>query len=95
MKLHLFTIFDTKAAAYNTPFAFSTTGQALRAFHDLVNDHQSTISKHPEDYQLWHAGEFDTDTGQLQSSEVKPIAHGTDFVAAGPSAVPLSVKRQA
>ena len=65
MKLKVFSIFDSKAEAFNTPFFFNMTGQALRAFEDLAKDPQAAISKHPEDYTLFEIGEFDTDTGQL------------------------------
>lgn len=66
MKLKIFSIFDTKAEAFNTPFFFSFPGQATRAFEDLVNDPQSQISKHPEDYSLFELGEFDSTTGVIE-----------------------------
>ena len=65
MKLKIFSIFDAKAEAFNTPFFFNMTGQATRAFQDLVADPQSAISKHPEDYTLFEIGEFDTDTANV------------------------------
>lgn len=67
MKLLMFTIRDIKADAYNTPFFFTTEGQALRAFQDLCNDQQSTINKHPEDYALYFTGTFETTTGDFEA----------------------------
>lgn len=88
----LFAIYDLKAEAYNPPFTVATKGQAIRAFSDLVNDSNSSISKHPEDYVLFKLGTIDISTGAL-NQELERIAHATDFVTLPSNAVPLSVKR--
>lgn len=80
MTLFMFSIYDNKADAFNTPFFMAARGQAVRAFTDLVNDGQSAISKHPEDYKLCVLGEFNVVTAEFMPSGVVSLGFGTDFV---------------
>ena len=70
MKLNIYSIRDSKISAYSQPFYSHTNGSALRAFADHVNDKTSAPNKHPEDYELFHLGTFDDETGEITS--VKP-----------------------
>lgn len=63
MKQRAYAIRDTKAESYGTPFYQPTHGAAERSFSSLVHDEQSTISRHPEDYDLYYIGEYDTNLG--------------------------------
>lgn len=65
MKTSIFSVFDSKLAVYNTPFFMQREQAAIRSFTDAVNDPQTTLNKHPEDYTLFHIGDFDDDTGEL------------------------------
>lgn len=65
MKLVIVAIRDVKTAAYMVPVFFLSTGQALRWFGDLVNDRQTDVGKHPEDYALWSLGGFDQQAGTV------------------------------
>lgn len=73
VKLQIFSIFDAKAAAFFTPFFLPTEGMAVRQFQDMVNDNESHLSKHPEDYTLFHLGEF-LDGDGLLAAEKPPVA---------------------
>ncbi len=66
MLLRAFTVYDSKVDAYLRPFFLQTPAEAIRSFKDTVNDQQSTISKHPEDYTLFEIGTFDESTGVLE-----------------------------
>lgn len=66
-KLQIFSIYDKKAVAYQNPFFYHQKGQALRAFEDAVNDPQIAFNKHPEDFSLFHIGEWDDSTGTIKS----------------------------
>ncbi len=55
----VFCVFDSKAAAYNTPFYLPTRGAAIRAFTDTVNDPETMFFKHSEDYTLFILGSYD------------------------------------
>ena len=66
--LQIYTIYDSKAETYNTPFLMLNDAVAVRSFQELLTDPMTTIQKNPEDYTLFHIGEFNGLTGQ-----VKPI----------------------
>lgn len=65
MKMQIFAVYDKKAVAYNLPFYYHQKGQAIRAFEDAVNDVQSPYHKHPEDFAIFHIGEWDDSTGVI------------------------------
>nr|QJB18754.1 MAG: nonstructural protein [Microvirus sp.] len=62
----VFFCFDSKASAYMPPFFMASKGEAIRAFTDLVNDGQSTVSRYPEDFTLFHAGSWSDSTGAFE-----------------------------
>lgn len=63
----VFAIRDQKAAIFNQPFFKLTHGEAERDFTTLVNDSQSTINKYPDDFDLYHLGDYDDQTGLIKS----------------------------
>ena len=67
MKLEVFAVFDDKIKAYMRPFFVRSKGEAIRTWVDSVNDSQSPFSKHPEDYVLFHIGEYDESTGSFEN----------------------------
>lgn len=71
MKLTICAIYDTATEAYMRPFTSQSTGQATRMFLDLVNDETHSISKHPEDYSLFHIADFFD--GNAKITEKDPI----------------------
>lgn len=66
-KLFVCAIRDQKMDAFMRPFVVPALGVAIRGFSDEVNRKDSDMSKHPEDYALYHLGSFDEDFGQLES----------------------------
>lgn len=78
-----FSVYDEKAAVFSPPFFMSTQGQAIRMFGDLVNDKQSSLSKHPADYRLFCLGEFDQSSGELKGvMPPKFMCAAADFINA-------------
>lgn len=59
MIYQVFAIYDAKVEAYNRPFYDQTKAAALRGFADAVNDPSLQLNKHPEDYTLFHLGEWE------------------------------------
>lgn len=93
MTLIAFSILDTKSGAFNTPFFFPARGLAVRAFGDLVDDAQSTISKHPDDYRLFEVGTFDLDSGKLTALDSpKFMSSAVEFLHPQPAVVPVPPK---
>lgn len=80
MILNIYSIYDLQIRAYSQPYYSHTNGSALRAFSDHVNDPQSQPNKHPEDYQLFHLGTFNDETGELTPT-TKPtmIGNATEY----------------
>ena len=59
MILKIYSIYDSKADAYQLPFFHQSTGSAKRSFQDLVNDGESAFARHPEDYTLFELGTWE------------------------------------
>lgn len=79
MKLNIYAIRDLKIDAFSQPYYSHTHGSALRAFTDHVNDPQSMPNKHPEDYELWHLGDFDDQSGQLNQDKPTRIGSANEY----------------
>ena len=82
MKLNVYSIYDTAAAAYMRPFYLQADAQAMRAFTDLATDADHQVGQHPEDYFLVRIGVFDDATGKLVPEDVESLATGLEVVAA-------------
>jgi hypothetical protein len=67
--MKIFSIYDSKADAYATPFFFKRDGEAIRAFTQLANDNNSQVGKFPSDYTLFELGEYDETTGVITPVE--------------------------
>lgn len=62
MKLQVVATYDAKSQLFGQPAYFQTKGVAIRSFGDQV-EKDPTISKHPEDFSLFHLAEYDDGTG--------------------------------
>lgn len=67
MELKIYSIRDSKGEIYMQPFFQKTHGEAERSFKQLANDEKTTVSKFPEDFDLYHLGTYDDQTGQIDS----------------------------
>jgi len=63
MKTNLFSVYDSAAARFTEPWPAATVELALRRFRHTVNAEGNDIAMFPEDYTLFHVGEFDQETG--------------------------------
>lgn len=76
----IFTVYDEKAEAFLPPFMLPKIQMAIRTFTDTVNNPETQIFLHPEDYQLFHLGEFDNTSATYQLlSSPKPLGNGLQF----------------
>lgn len=69
MILKVYSIRDSKTGIFNSPFFNHTNGEAERNFRDLCNDDKSMPGRHPEDYDLYHLGEYDDNTGKMSAKD--------------------------
>jgi len=76
MILHAYSLYDRKACTYSPPFFMASDGLALRALHDLVHDHATTVGRHPTDFVLFRVGKWSDDAGALEP--LSPLQHICD-----------------
>jgi len=72
MQLEICSVYDIKADRYGTPIFAESQLTAQRSFVDVVNNPDSPLNKHPEDYRLFTLGFFDDEDGNVESY-VKPV----------------------
>ena len=72
MKMVIVGTKDLAADAFGRPFYVPSIGVAIRSFTDEVNRQaeDNQMYHHPEDFQLYHFGEFDDNTGQFILLEI-------------------------
>lgn len=87
----IFSIYDIKAELFSPPFYMATAGEAVRAFKDLVNDNQSSISRHPGDYRLMCLGTWDDAAGAFDTTSQDSFGFGSDYKELPSSAIPLGL----
>jgi len=63
MKLQIFSVYDSKAAVYCAPFFCPTMAVAQRAFARTAADPETQMYAFPQDFTLFHLGEFDDEKG--------------------------------
>ena len=81
MIIKVYTVYDSKAECYLPPFYFKSTGEAVRAFSETVNQPTSTIGKHYSDYTLFEIGEYDDSSGMFSNYEPKiALGNGIEFL---------------
>lgn len=77
---NVFTVLDTKVGAYMTPFFSRSRGEAIRSFQDACSQPDSAFSKHPEDFVMFHLGEYDDNTAEFKLIAPESLAKAIDFV---------------
>lgn len=87
MKLQVFAVRDRAIGAFMQPWFAPSVGAAIRAFTDSVNDATSPWNKHPDDYDLWHLGEWDDQNGRFEVSESGVLAGAVAQIALGKQVV--------
>lgn len=61
----VFSIYDSKAAAYGRPFVDQSNGSAIRSVSEAANDKSTTLGKYPADFTLFELGTFDELSGKF------------------------------
>lgn len=70
-QLLMFSVYDSKATAFITPFFSPTTATAVRAFAAAANDHGHEFGRYAGDYTLFCIGTFDSESGKITPSNVQ------------------------
>lgn len=81
MMFKIVCVYDLKTESYSPPFFVRAHGHAVRSFTDEVNNAESQLNKHPEDYALYSVGEFDDTSGVVNGSPPVLLARGSDLLS--------------
>lgn len=98
MRMQSFSVYDSKASAYMLPWFMQSPGEAQRAFTEMVNDprQQNALTKYPEDFTLFHLGEWDDSTGQFHPFKTpKPLCKALEVKKAPQPDPQLSLIKEA
>jgi len=67
MQHKIYSVRDSKAEVYLQPFLQKTHGEAERSFLRLAKDDKTNVGQFPEDFDLYHVGSFDDQTGVIEN----------------------------
>lgn len=81
MKMEIFAIRDRATDQYGNPMFFVNRGQAIRSFSDEINNNtdNNMLAKHSDDFDLYHMGQYETDTGVFNTTTPTQVAIGKDL----------------
>lgn len=67
MKYKVMVVMDRAVEGFGVPFFARSVGEGERSFRDEINraDPNNSLNKHPEHFDLFLVGEFDSDSGLL------------------------------
>nr|QJB20621.1 MAG: nonstructural protein [Microvirus sp.] len=74
----IFSVFDSKAAAYLPPTFMQSRGVAIRSFGAAASDDKHEFCRFASDFTLFELGEFDDSNGSFTLHSA-PIPLGTAF----------------
>jgi len=72
----IYSVYDSKAETYTPPFFQHREAMAIRTFSDCVNDPGHTFGMHPEDYTLFHLGEYDDNLATITQDNINSVITG-------------------
>lgn len=87
--MHVFSIYDTKAEAYNLPFFKKTLGLAVRDFEEASNDPDSPFAKHAADFVLFYIADFDEQKGVFHNVTAQNMGTALSYRKSVQEALPL------
>jgi hypothetical protein len=81
MRYKIIAIRDRAVDAFGVPIFVANLGGAIRSFGDEVKrvDPTNNMNKHPEDYDLFHIGDYDDSTAEFHPIRPVQIAIGKDY----------------
>jgi len=66
--MYVYSIKDSQANYYSSPWYARTDGEAIRAFTEHANDKNTQVGKNPDDFVLFRIGKFDPNEGTLSGN---------------------------
>ncbi len=84
MNFKVYSVYDSKAKAFLPPFYLPMEGMAVRTFSDCINSDSHQFGAHPEDYGLFTLGEFDDQSGIMDTIIPEIVRTGLSLVQESP-----------
>lgn len=81
MKVLVFSIRDVKLGSFLQPFFSQNLATATRTIVHTLRDPQSHFRQFPDDFILFHLGEFDDELGSFTSSEPVNLGLLSSFIS--------------
>jgi len=80
MKMAVLAVRDIKTDQFSNPMFTPSIGSGQRAFTDAVNnqDKDNQLYLHPEDFELYELGTYDTQTGLFDTGSPKQLTVGSN-----------------
>lgn len=81
MNLQYYAVKDLAQNAFANLMPVPGHGVAIRSFQSEINRKtpDNIMSQHPEDFELWFIGTFDTENGTMDTREQHRLARGSDL----------------
>lgn len=79
MILSAYSIFDVRTKNFMAPFFVQDFVTAKRHFSILRVDKKTVMGQYPQDYELYHVGEFDTVDGKFLFAEPSIVDVDSSF----------------
>lgn len=81
MILECFSVHDGAVNLFMAPFFMRAKGEAIRSLRDTVADKNTMLSRHPQDYVLYHLGTFYEAQGRFElHAEPVVVVRAIDLV---------------
>lgn len=77
----LFTVYDSKAAAYLPPFTSQNEGTAVRSIMATLRNSEHPFALNPEDFTLFYLGDFDDQTGLYSVHAPRAVANMLELLS--------------
>jgi hypothetical protein len=89
MIIRLYAVYDAKVSQYKIGIADIEDGGAMRQFSDAVNEASpnNPWNKHPEDFSLWHVGQYNTSNCKIEPCTPVNLVNATAVLSLKPSTI--------
>jgi hypothetical protein len=98
----MYSVYDAKAATFQSPWFSMNNGTALRSFMEACEDKNTILNRFPDDFMLMNIGTFDDQEGVVTSTKavslgtarsfMKPVLNSVNNVASTNGVEALEVK---
>ncbi len=89
MKTIICACYDKATEVYMRPFSMQSAGQATRQFSDEVNNPESPMHRHAEDFALFHIANYTDNNARMEPIEPICLARAHELLASSNQPLPL------